>query len=239
MNRFCLLAIGVSFSLISLAASRSEAATAPSRGSTGGVGNTYIEFAFMPIMKTTNDYINTPSGGSFPGEGDPGKSNTTGYDIRTLLGYAINGSWLVGLSYNSYSSTLKRDGTTTTTASTTVSEYGPAVGVLYGGWKLAFTYLLASEWGYSVKTTDDTGATSSDYSLANKGGSGYLVNFGYNFTVASWLQLGPSLIYRNMSYSKQSRTDRFNAAGSYTDQEFATKSMQSDLQPFFTIVARF
>lgn len=238
MNRTLLIYVTVSI-LVTLGTSIDLAAAPARGGGSGGVGNTYLEFAFLPIVKATNDYISEGAGGgAFEGEGDPGKTETTGYDLRTTLGYAIDGHWLIGLSYGMFSTTRKRSGESTQDTQTSIKEYGPTFGVLYSGWKLAYTHLLSSEWSQSVKVME-SGATASDYTLTDTGASGYLLNFGYNFTLTSWLQLGPSLIYRSVTYSKQTKVNRVDPSGSYTDRNFAVKATQSDIQPYFTVIARF
>lgn len=219
--------------LICVTLSRSEAFARR-----GEAGNFYLEGAFLPVWTTHNQYW-SPSGGAMPGEADPGKESVTGYDARAILGYAFGGRFLVGFSYNMYSAATKRDGIEPKEGSTTITEYGPALGFLYGGWKFIASYVMASEWKYTMKYQNSTGTTVADQTYTNKEGSGFLVNFGYNITIKPWLQLGPSLIYRSVEYSKGSLEDRLNPGNSYTDQSFSTKPIQSELQPYFSIIARF
>ncbi len=204
----------------------------------GGMGNFYLEGAFTPILQGANESIQT-GGGSFPGEGNPGTDSTTGYDVRTTLGYAIGGQYFVGLSYRMMSSTLKREGTISGEFPVSSTEYGPTLGYLYGGWKIMATYILSSEWKKGFKETLQDGSLGSNYDIKNHDGNGFMVNVGYNFSITSWLQLGPSLIYRNVSYAKQTKTNKLDESQSYTDKAFDTKAMQSDLSPYFTIIARF
>ncbi len=230
-GKFLLLLNAIVFAGVAL--SQSEA-SARSRD----VGNFYLEGSFIPVWQTHNQYW-SPAGGALPGEADPGRESVAGLDARAILGYAIHGRWLIGFSYNMYTANTNRNGHEPKEGSTTITEYGPSLGVLFGGWKLIATYVMSSEWKYSMKYKNSSGILVSDQTYTNKEGSGFLINFGYNFTLKPWLQIGPSLIYRSVEYAKGSLEDRTNPSNSYTDQTFSTKPLQAELQPYFSIVARF
>jgi len=217
--------------LIVVTLSRSEALARR-----GTVGNFYLEGAFLPVFTEKNDSI-YPHGGSFPGDGDPGKENTTGIDARGTIGYAFGGRWLIGFSYNAYRTSSERGGYANLSASNSITEYGPSIGFLYGGWKLIGTYIMSSEWKTTAKINQ--GGLESDQTLTSKEGTGFAINFGYNITLKPWLQLGPSLIYRNVEYAKVSLEDRTNPGNSYTDRDYSVKAARSSLQPYFSVIVRF
>lgn len=232
MSKFgkVLVLINTVFLFVGLS-SRSEAA--PSE-----IGNFYFETAFLPVWSNSNNYYG-PQGGAFAGEANPGTDTDLGLDSKLIAGYAFSGRWFLGGSYNLLTVRSKREGGEAKSGITHHTEYGPAVGFLYGGWKLIASYIFNSEWNYEMKYTDAAGNAISDLSYKNTDGSGFYVNFGYGFQLSSSTFIGPSLIYRRVQYSKSSLEDRVDPSNSYQGREFSTKAIQSDLQPYVSIVSRF
>lgn len=236
--RTFLIFIISSFSLTTFAA--------PPKGGGGANRNWYIDLSLAPVMRDQNDSIRfNEGGGSFAGEGSVSTAKTFGYDLKTTAAYAFNSTWLAGLSYNLYSTSTSRSavagGDSSKDSTTSINEYGPTFGALWSGWHFTFTYIFASEFKYKDKQTDASGTTTSDITATLKDGSGFIFNFGYSFDLTDWLQIGPSLIYRKVSYKKESRVNALDgsAAETFSDRPFSDKAVQGSLSPFLSLTARF
>lgn len=236
MNARFLTPLLAVFACVFLFSSRSEAQ------GVGAAGNIFYQLDLTPVWEDSNPSI-YQYGGSFPGDGSVNTYSTRGVDLKNTFGYAIDGTWLVGFSYNILSTSGKRDasegGDNARDDKTARSEYGPTVGVLYNGWRAALTYLLFSETTYSEKQTATDGSVSSDTETINKKGKGFLLNLGYSVALTPWLQIGPSLIYRQVSYGARSFSDNVTPGNNYTDKAFLTDSFETTWTPYFSVTFRF
>ncbi|MBS1969510.1 MAG: hypothetical protein JSU04_04355 [Bdellovibrionales bacterium] len=233
MKRFTTLPI-LLVSFILLAATHANAAKG---GGASGAGNFFLEETFVPVIKTSND---TTSFTTAPGVATESGS---GFDFRTTLGYTLGGEFLVGLTYNNYSYSSKRSaisgGDDGSDIKTTKTEYGPTVGYLSNGWRVLFTYFLSGTKQVDTKNIDSSGATVGDGTIKNTSGTGMQFSFGYTFALGAHFEIGPSLVYRSMTYPKQSKVNRLNSSEDYTDTELYTKNTESDLSPMITMQFRF
>jgi hypothetical protein len=245
LNYFVPLFAGLSFFATSFSSS-TLLASAPKSSASGGPGGFYLEGSFAPVLKDQNDSIRFgEGGGSFAGEGQVSTAHTLGYDLRSTLGYVFGNVFLVGISYDTYSTNTKRDavkdGDNGKDSKTMVDEYGPTIGFLHGGWRLSLTYLLSSTYKYTDKQTDSTGATTSDIDVTLSKATGYLINLGYSIAVTNWLEVGPSLIYRTVTYSNETRKNALDSSSgeTFTDRSFDVKATQTNWSPYFSVTARF
>lgn len=234
MKRFTTLPI-LLVSFILLTGTHAHAAKGGGGGGSSG-GNFILEETFIPIIKTSND---TTSFTTAPGVATESGS---GFDFRTTLGYTLGGEFLVGLTYNNYSYSSKRaavsGGDNGSDSKTTKTEYGPTIGYLSNGWRVLFTYFLSGTKQEDTKNSDDTGVTG-DGTFKYTGGTGMQLSLGYAFALGSHFEIGPSLVYRSMTYPKQSKINRFTPSEDYTDTELYTKNTESDLSPMITMQFRF
>ncbi len=204
-------------------------------GQTGG--NFFLEETFVPVLKTSNDTT------SFTDDPGVAAESGSGFDFRTTFGYTLAGEFLVGLTYNHYSYASKRSavsgGDDGSEMKTTKTEYGPTIGYLRNGWRALFTYFLSGIKQEDTKNTDSSGATVGDGTIKNTDGTGMQFSFGYTFALGPHFEIGPSLVYRSMTYPKQTKTNRLNAVENYTDKELFTKNTESELSPMITMQFRF
>ena len=233
--------------LILIFSSYSLTAFAAPPSGKGGGGNRkwYVDLSLAPVLRNQNDGFHIyEGGGSSAAEGSVSTVKTFGYDLKTTAAYTFNSTWLAGLSYNLYSTSSSRSASAADTSqdsTTSINEYGPTLGALYSGWHFTFTYILASTFKYTDKQKDNAGVVQSDITSTLKDGSGFIFNFGYSFDLTDWLQIGPSLIYRSVSYKTKSRVDALSgsATDTFSNQTLATKAVQGSLSPFLSLTARF
>jgi hypothetical protein len=232
MKRFTTLPI-LLVSFILLAGTHANAA----RGGGSGGGNFFFEETFVPIIRNSNDTT------SFTDDPGVALESGSGFDFRTTLGYTIGGEFLVGLTYNNYSFASKRSavsgGDDGSDIKTTKTEYGPTIGYLKNGWRALFTYFLSGTKQEDVKNIDSSGETVGDGTIKNTNGTGMQFSFGYTFALGTHFEIGPSLVYRSMTYPKQTKVNRLNASENYTDKELFTKNTESELSPMITMQFRF
>src|SRR5206468_3514652 len=98
---------------------------------------------------------------------------------------------------------------------TSKSEFGPTLGYLNGGWRVLLTMFMSGTQEVATKNTDSSGVTG-DVSIKNTDVSGFQVTTGYTFNLFSDTQIGPSLVYRSVSYKKQTKDNRLNATENYS-----------------------
>jgi hypothetical protein len=201
----------------------------------------WIDLSLTPIYGQTNDAIH-PGGGSFPGEGAVGTTTKTGYDVRATLGLVLLNHVLIGGSINTSSESANRPATGTTDPAASSKEnrmeYGPTLGLVYDGFHVSFTYLMAGQRTQSAVLKDTAGATTYNGDLVDKDGTGYQVKLGYAFHVTQSFLLGPTLVYRQMTYAKQDYTNNIGA-GSYSDKAYDSKPIEGSVAPFISAVLSF
>jgi hypothetical protein len=155
------------------------------------------------------------------------------------LGYVLH-DVLIGLTYNMYSVNTKRPYTADNSGletATSKSEFGPTLGYFLGNWRMALTYFVNASKSYSQKYTDPvTGAVATDELWKNTSGSGFQFAFGYDFNIGGGFGISPTLVYRAVTYSKQSYEVKAGAPGTpYTSTKMQTKAIDNELKPMITL----
>lgn len=209
----------------------------PSSSSSGGGRSfgVYFEETFFPVFISRNDEEND-AGGSVS------KSVPTqtgwGIDTRTTLGYVYNGI-LVGGTFNYYDVRSSRPRTSDLEGLTEVTdkqEVGPTLGYLGGHWRFLITYFLSATKTLTQKYTDQiTGAVTTDETRKNSAGTGYQIAVGYDFMLGAGIGISPTLIYREVSYAKQSYAVRTGTGTPYTTTKLQTKALDHELKPMITL----
>jgi hypothetical protein len=206
---------------------------AQSHGGSGG--NIYIEETFFPKYVDKNDTTSIT--------GSPGVASETGlgFDTRTTLGYVFGQSFLFGLTYNNYSLATDRKnvsgGSPGLKQTTAENQFGPTIGWLNGGFRATFTMFMSGNKEVRTANFDATGTTV-DATIKNDGLSGFQATVGYTFGL--WgMELGPSLAYTSISYSKQSNLDKFTPGNNYSNTKLFSKTVDNNLSPMLTLIVRF
>jgi len=206
--------------------------------STGKTGNSadrfYFEETFFPVFTSKND-ADSLAGGSID------KSVSTesgfGFDARTTLGY-VWANILMGLTFNIYDASSSRGHTSTAEGvkfKTAKQEFGPTIGYFLGSWRFAFTYFVSASKTFSQTYTGTNGAVSTDETYKNSSGSGMQLAIGYDFEIGAGFSISPTLIYRTVSYSKQSREVKAGASAAYDKAKLQTKAIDNELKPMITL----
>jgi hypothetical protein len=202
----------------------------------------YFEETFLPV------YISENTAQYRLGGSDTGSIPTQsgfGYDLRTTLGYTFWDQMIVGLTYQYYKTNSTRpltDAANSVDETYGKNEWGPTIGYVTGGWRLMFTYFIDAKRTYDSKGTDYvTGdpAFGEDLSETRSSGTGYQLTIGYSFAISTNFQIGPSLVYRSVSYGTGSRTNRLDPLDSFEDRTFVTKAIDAGLSPMISLLARF
>lgn len=204
-----------------------------------GRGSIYFEATFAPVMKADNSGSGSADGGR---TSTVNLNSTNGMDLRGTLGMFLGEHLMIGFSYNQYSDSTKRDATSTTASSeqkTNKTEYGPTLGLVSGGFRLLGTYLLAGEKKYAYKSVDDANAVQNDQNYTDSKGAGVQVTLGYSWILSSWFELGPSLVYRDMSYANQTFVNAVTPSDNYTDAALASKAHETSLTPMISMILLF
>ncbi|MGZ3722908.1 MAG: hypothetical protein ACXVA9_08270 [Bdellovibrionales bacterium] len=228
--------------LICLTLLLSQFASAESYGGGGGGAGTsgkfYIEETFFPVYVKKNEA--QTSSGNLPNQ-NIGTESGIGYDLRTTLGYVAWENVLFGLSYNMYSLSTSRpttsdfDGYTSTTKKT---EFGPTVGYLANSWRFMLTYFAFAEKTFKEQyTTAGTSTVNTDNTYKNTSGSGFQLAVSYGLNIGSGFTIGPTLIYRDVTYKKQSLDTPTGT--SYASTTPVTPPVDGELKPMITVVYRF
>lgn len=200
----------------------------------------YLESTFLPSYSQSNTGIGA-LGGSFDTATVNPESGFS-YDLRNTLGWVFGPHFLVGFSYNYANSPLKRSATADATSldrKTTNSEFGPTVGYFSGNLRFMVTYIMAGSKKRTETQVMSDGTKAADYTMENKGASGYQIAVGYSFPISKTLKIGPTLIYRSVQYSKQSLSNALDPSSNYSDRSFATKATESNLLPMITLALTF
>jgi hypothetical protein len=203
----------------------------------GGSSGTSVEISLLPVLVNRNDTRSVTT--------DPGVATESGfgYDTRTTIGYEFSGrNWLVGLTYNLYSLKTKRafveGGDSGLDETTDNTQWGPTIGWLPGNWRLLLTYFTSGK--KTVHTiNEDSSGTTGDVTITNTSLSGFQLSAGYAFQVSQQILLGPSLIYRSLTYSKQSKTNALNSFENYEDVSLASAHVEATFDAMFTMVFQF
>jgi hypothetical protein len=201
----------------------------------------WIDLSVTPLYGESNDTVHA-GGGNFPGEGAVSTTTKTGYDLRTTLGFVLLNHILIGGSLNTSASTASRPGLGATDTEKNVKEsrmeYGPTLGLVYDGFHFSFTYLMAGKRTQNILLKDTAGAVTYNGDLTDKDGVGYQAKIGYAFHVTQSFLLGPTLVYRQVTYSKQDYKNNIGS-GSYDDKAYETKPVEGSLTPFLSAVLSF
>jgi hypothetical protein len=195
----------------------------------------YLDETFLPVYVNNND----PS--SFNTAPGVATKSGLGFDFRTTAGYLFDFNLFVGGTYNTYSLSTKRaavqDGDNGEDESTSRSEFGPTVGYFTGGWKFLLTYFLSGSRNVKTTNTNTDGSTAGEKVIGNAKMSGFQLSVGYSFPLGPHFEIGPSLVYRNVSYKTQNRED--GGAVTYTDSELYSPAVDGTLSPMLSMTLRF
>lgn len=196
----------------------------------------YIEETFFPVYISKNDASN-PAGGS--ASADVPTESGTGLDYRTTIGYLFGGDFFLGFTYNSYSVSTSRpftanyEGLNTTT---TKSEMGATLGYFPGSWRFMVTLFTdARKSASQTYTGPGNSAVSLDELYTNSAGAGYQLSVGYGFSVGKSLVIGPALIFKSLSYSRQTYEVRAGSGTPYSDSELQTKAIDTEVKPMVSM----
>ncbi|HEX4924302.1 MAG TPA: hypothetical protein VFV50_09455, partial [Bdellovibrionales bacterium] len=194
---------------------------------------------FFPVYILQND-TQYSLGGSNNAE-DANESGT-GFDFRTSLGWVFWDRMIVGLAYNYYKASTSKGATSVYEAVSTTSsksEYGPIIGYKTGGWRFVLSYFINAERSLDAKATDQSGTVVSDVTENRTKGTGYQLTIGYSFAISSNFEIGPSLVYRSVTYGRGSRTNRLDNTDSFDDSDLQTKAIDVGLSPMISLIAKF
>ncbi|MGK5082053.1 hypothetical protein WDW37_02015 [Bdellovibrionota bacterium FG-1] len=164
-----------------------------------------------------------------------------GYDTKTTVGYILFNRLFLGANLNFKNTPLNQDALTGAGAQKAISsstkylEFGPSLGYVHGGFHGILTYIMAGNRTYSEKQTKADGTVSSDMQTADAIGSGIQIDVGYSFQLSPRLALGPSLVYRSVSYKTQSLTDNLSPANSTNGVTFTTNPVDANITPMITL----
>jgi hypothetical protein len=212
------------------------AGPAPSRAAGGG--NTYIDLTFFPVFSNTNQTNNYPPDATIAADKE------FGYDLRGQFGYVFSNNFFFGLGYNFYQVKGSRDATSSDSGvDRTISktELGPTIGYVSSGWRFLLTYYMAGEKKTDQKYADTSGTVSEDSSLKLTKISGYQLLIGYGFQVSGSFELGPSLVYRSVTYGHAEATDAAdpsNTSKNY-DADLTTNRLEDSINPMVSLIFRF
>lgn len=200
----------------------------------------YLETTFLPSYSQSNTGVGA-LGGNFDGLALNPESGFS-YDLRNTLGWVFGTHWLVGFSYNTANAPLTRSasaGASSLDRKTTNSEYGPTLGWFNGNFRILGTYILAGSKKRTETQAQEDGTKLADYTMENKGAKGFQVEIGYSFPLSKSLHIGPTLVYRKVTYAKQSLSNALDPTSNYSDRDFSTKAVESNLLPMITLLLKF
>jgi hypothetical protein len=199
---------------------------------TSGTG-IFLDETFFPVLKSTTD---TDGGTDAPGAAT---ESASGVDARTTLGFVLPQGVLVGWTYNYYNSTSSRPavagGSESLAETISRSEHGPTLGYVNNGWRFLMTYFLSGTQSRETVNKDSSGATTGNVVISQAGMTGYQASAGYTFALGSSLQVGPSLVYRSVSYTTQEKTNRLNAAETYASTTLSKSKTETSLNPMLSM----
>lgn len=204
-----------------------------------GYSQLYLEETFFPVYVKKND-LKKEIGGSV-GEAIPSESGI-GYDFRTTIGYTFTNGIILALTYNLFnvkSSQPQVDDEDSRERELSKNELGPTIGYTLGAWRFLFTYFLTAEKSLKDKAVLFDGTPSTDETYTNHDGKGIQLTVNYSLNLGGGFEIGPSLIYRSIEYSKQSLEVRNGASTPYSKVTLATPAIDAELKPMVTVVYRY
>lgn len=195
----------------------------------------YFEETFFPVYVSKND-TETPAGGS--AKKDVPTQTGWGVDTRTTLGYVWRGI-LLGATYNYFNVSSARPRTGDyegLNELTSRQEWGVTLGFFLGHWRLTFTDFFNASKTFTQKYTDPvTTLVTTDETHKNSDGSGYQIGVGYDFLLGAGFGISPSLIFRHVSYAKQSYEVRTGTGIPYATTPLQTAAIDNELKPMITL----
>jgi hypothetical protein len=209
----------------------------PAFAQTRSQGNIYFEETFFPEYVNRND---TTSQTTAPGVAT---EKGLGYDLRTTIGYLwFAQSFLTGLTFNLYN--LKTDRPNVVGADPGLDEttkdnrLGLTLGWLAKtGFRFLGTFFVSGTKEVHTVNFDENGSTG-DVKFTHKGIAGFQVTMGYSFQI--WgVEIGPSLVYSQVKFKKQSKVNALNSAENYSDTTLFSAKVDAELKPMVSVVALF
>lgn len=195
----------------------------------------YFEESFFPAYMMKND-TETPAGGS--ATKDVPMQIGWGLDARTTIGYVWK-SFLIGLTGNYYYLASSRPRTADYEGLDEVTsklESGVTIGYLATHLRYTFTYFFQATKSFAQKYSDpSTGAITTDETHDDVAGTGFQFAVGYDFALGSGWGVSPSLVYRSVTYNKQSYTVRVGTGTPYGAKELQTPAIDAGLTPLITL----
>ena len=226
------------FSFIFIYALQTWAAESKSSAKSSSGGGVYFDETLVPKLVERND---TQSYKDAPGTAT---ESGLGFDTKTTLGYIFGGSFFVGGTYNNYSLTTTRPnrvgGSASLDESTETTYLGPTLGWFTGGWKFLLTVVISGEKIVHTVNKDNTGVTG-DVKFTNKEATGTQLAVGYGYPVSSNFSVGPTLVYRSLTFAKQSKVNKINnsAAENYSNSKLFNAAVDSSLDIMLSLAVRF
>ena len=196
----------------------------------------FIDVTWAPLLTKQNDTSATP--------GTPGVNEALGLglDARATLGYAIDGVYLVGLTYDRYTLGTTRDvrpwGADGMKQALTREEWGPTIGASLNGWRVMLTYFVSGNQRVATRGRNYN-TTTSDVTVKNRSLDGFQVSLAYTFRLTPRFELGPTLVYRQVAYHRQARANAHQAADSYDYRPLFVAQRTAALSPMLAAVLRF
>ncbi|MGE4132968.1 MAG: hypothetical protein AB7F86_15105 [Bdellovibrionales bacterium] len=195
----------------------------------------YFEETFFPVYVKKNDFESQAGGSTTQ---DVPTQTGWGIDTRTTLGYVWH-SVLLGATYNHYRVSSSRPSTADSEGLNELTERqetGISLGGYLGRWRFVYTYFLSATKIFTQKYTDQTtGAVTTDETRKNTDGTGFQAAVGYDFIMGAGIGISPTLIYRTVTYGKQTYTVRTGTGSAYPSSDFRTKAVDSELRPMITL----
>jgi len=108
-----------------------------------------------------------------------------------------------------------------------------------GSWRFLFTYFMTAEKSLKNKLVVSDGTLSTDETFINLDGKGIQIAINYSLNLGGGFEIGPSLIYRSVSYPRQTREVRTGSIPPYTNLKLVTPAIDAELKPMITVVYRY
>lgn len=194
----------------------------------------YFEESFFPAYLMKND-TETPAGGSE--DRDVPIQTGWGVDARTTIGYVYRG-FLFGLSGNYYYLASNRARTADYEGLDEVTsrlESGVTLGYLFKNLRYTLTYFFQARKSFAQKyAAPGSGVITTDETYDNVEGKGFQFAVGYDFSLGSGWGVSPTLMYRSVTYPKQSYTVRVGTGTPYGARDLKTAAEDANLNAMIT-----